>query len=346
MLIARAPLRISLGGGGTDLPAYYQSFGGCVVSTSINKYVYVVLSVSRDHHLQISSSDYGIFYRHGGDGPPAWEGDLRLPRAILHDFNVSRGVSAFIASEVPPGTGLGSSSAVAVATIKAVGTACGIRMSTRQIAEMACDIEINKLRNPMGKQDQYAAAFGGLNVIEFSAAGTKVTPLPVRTEVRRKLDECLLLFYTGAARDSGVILRQQEAASARMDERVLAALDTVKQVAHEIAACLLRGDVESVGELLHLSWQQKKQFAPGVSNPHVDECYVIARKNGALGGKLTGAGGGGFLMLYADTRFHSKVTNALEGRGLRRMDFSFEQGGAKVLMNASLSLTPLEECTA
>jgi D-glycero-alpha-D-manno-heptose-7-phosphate kinase len=338
VLIARAPFRISLAGGGTDLPAYYERFGGQVISTTIDKFVYVVLNVDHGTDLQITSSDYGTFYRHAGHQPLEWVGDLTLPRAVFHEFDIHSGVRAFLASEVPPGTGLGSSSAVAVALIKSVSTACGQRLSPPEIAELACDIEIRKLGNPIGKQDQYAAAFGGLNAVAFSKDGVQVTPLRLDERTQTKLEQRLLLFYTGAARDSATILREQTKSSRGEDPRVLDALHSVKAVAFEMIRALKAGDVGLVGELLHASWEQKKRFAKGVSGPFIDECYAIARRSGAVGGKLTGAGGGGFLLLYCLPENQNAVTASLEPRGLRRMSFAFSRAGARVLMNASLRL--------
>lgn len=339
MLLARAPVRISLAGGGTDLPAYYDRYGGCVVSTTIDKYFYTFLTVNQDEDIQITSSDYRTFYRHDGrNGPPLWEGDLRLPKAILHHFGISRGVSMFLASEVPPGTGLGSSSTVAVSVIKAVAVARGLYLSRKEIAELACQIEIEKLAMPIGRQDQYAAAYGGLNFITFGQGGVELESLRVASQVRRRLEQHLLLFYTGAARDSASILGEQQEASLRADPGVIAALDAVKGMAYQVRACLERGEILQIGELLHENWVQKKRFASKVTNPSIDECYEMARANGALGGKITGAGGGGFLMLLCEPKHQPAVTDALEGKGLRRMDFHFEHGGAKVLMNAALQL--------
>lgn len=338
MLLARAPVRISLAGGGTDLPAYYEKCGGCVVSTTIDKYFYTFLTVNEDEDIQITSSDYRTFYRHDGSGPPLWEGDLSLPRAILHHFSISKGVSMFLASEVPPGTGLGSSSTVAVSVIKSVAVACGLHLSRREIAELACYIEIEKLGMPIGKQDQYAAAFGGLNYFTFTRDGVGVEPIQIAAHMRRRLEQHLMLFYTGAARNSASILGEQQQASAREEPSVVTALDAVKNMAHEAKDCLERGEVDGIGELLHRNWVQKKRFASGVTNAAIDECYELARATGAIGGKITGAGGGGFLMLYCRPDYQSAVTDALEGKGLKRMDFHFEHGGAKVLMNAALQL--------
>jgi D-glycero-alpha-D-manno-heptose-7-phosphate kinase len=338
MLIARAPVRISLGGGGTDLEAYYGRYGGCVVSTTIDKYFYVFLNVNQDEELVITSSDYRTFYRHDNNHVLAIDGDLALPKAVLNEFGVQKGVSVFLASEIPPGTGLGSSSTVAVATIKAIATACGLSLSRHQLADLACQIEIDKLSMPIGKQDQYAAAFGGLNFFTFTSEGVSVEPLRVDSETRRRLNQNLLLFFTGSSRDSAKILAEQKGSSEKDDPEVIVALHAVKEMALEVKACLECGDLSRFGELLDLNWRRKKRFASGITNPLIDECYSLALDSGAVGGKITGAGGGGFLMLYCEPEDQAAVTGALEARGLKRMDFRFETDGARVLLNAGLRL--------
>ncbi len=340
MLITRAPVRISFAGGGTDLPAYYQRHGGAVVSTTIDKYFYVFLNVSGDEALQITSSDYRTFYLHDAETPLLFDGDLSLPRAILSHFGLARGITMFLASEVPPGTGLGSSSAVAVAIIKAVTTARGLLLSKQQIAELACQIEIEKLGEPIGKQDQYAAAFGDLNLIQFRADGVSVEPIETTPETRRALEKNTLLFFTGTTRQASTILSEQKKSSEQNDPRVLDALHAVKAMAFQAKECLERGDLAEFGQLLDRGWQSKKKFAAGISNPLIDECYELARRQGALGGKLTGAGGGGFLMLYCEPACHSAVIQVLEEKGLKRMDFRFESEGARVLLNAGVRIPP------
>src|SRR6185437_7844953 len=183
MLIARAPLRISLAGGGTDLPAYYERYGGVVVSSTIDKFVYVHVMPNGAGNAQITSADYQTFYRHHCGTPMSWDGDLALPRAVLHEFGVEHGLALFVASEVPPGTGLGSSSAVAVALVRAVAAHLNRPMSPGEVAEMACHVELAKLRAPIGRQDQFAAAFGGLNVMSFSRNGVTVEPVQVNADV-------------------------------------------------------------------------------------------------------------------------------------------------------------------
>lgn len=340
MLIARAPVRISFAGGGTDLPAYYEQYGGCVISTSIDKYFYVFLQPSPDPTLQITSSDYQTFYRHQAapDQEFFWEGDLSLPRAILHHFGITRGVSMFLASEIPPGTGLGSSSTVAVALVKAITTAKGLKPTPYEVAELASYIEIQKMSMPIGKQDQYAAAFGGLNRIDFEQARAKVTPLKLTSKTVAQLEEHILLFFTGSTRAASDILSQQKASSENKDPQVMQALHAVKEMAYVVQQALERGDVDALGEILHESWMRKKRFAKNVSNARLDELYELARANGARGGKIAGAGGGGFLMLFCAPTYQEAVTRALEETGLKRMGFHFESGGARVLVNAGLRL--------
>src|SRR5919198_284274 len=196
MLIARAPVRISFAGGGTDLPAYYREHGGVVVSTSIDKYFYVIANLNGADSVQITSSDYQTYFRQRRGQPLFWEGDLALPRAFLHHFGIDSGIALFLASEVPPGTGLGSSSTVSVALAKALGALARLRLTNQQLAELASFVEMEKLGMPIGRQDQYAAAYGGLNAIHFSAGGVRVEPITCAPEVEHALERRTLLFFT------------------------------------------------------------------------------------------------------------------------------------------------------
>jgi D-glycero-alpha-D-manno-heptose-7-phosphate kinase len=333
LLIARAPLRVSLAGGGTDLEAYYGRYGGAVVSTTIDKYFYVFISPSDGGHIQVSSSDYRTFYRARLDSPMLWEGDLRLPKAIIHHFGVRTGLSVFLASQVPPGTGLGSSSTVAVALIKAISMLLGERLSRHDVAALASQIEIEKLGMPIGKQDQYAASFGGLNFFEFRSDGVKVERLELPGDSLQELERRLMLFFTGRWHDSGQILDEQKRESNREDGSVVEALHEIREFAFALRRDLTRGDIESVGELLHQSWLAKRRLAHGITDPWIDGWYEAARGAGARGGKVAGAGGGGFLLLYCEPEHQDRVTDAMQAAGLVRMDFRFESGGAMVIMN-------------
>jgi D-glycero-alpha-D-manno-heptose-7-phosphate kinase len=337
MLIARSPVRVSFFGGGTDIPSYYERYGGAVLSTTIDKYVYVHLNTRGRNSLQITSSDYRTFYRHTPGEPLLWDGDLSLPRAVLQQFGVEHGVSMFLASEAPPGTGLGSSSAVTVALIKGVSAACGLNLTKQQVAELACYIEIEKLGKPIGKQDQYAAAYGGLNWIEFKADGITVDPVKVAASTISRLESNMLLMFTGATHDSAQILAHQTKGT-KSKGIVVESLQAVHELALQARTYLLRGEVDRFGAMLDVAWQHKKKFAPGVSNELIDRCYAIARNNGALGGKIAGAGGGGFLLLYCDDGSINRVERALTDEGLKRMDFHFEDDGGRVLFNAGIRL--------
>lgn len=339
MLIARAPVRISFFGGGTDIPAYFNEYGGCVLSTSIDKYVYVHMNVRDSGNLQITSSDYHTFYRHPIDEPLMWDGNLSLPRAVLSHFGVEHSVSMFLASEAPPGTGLGSSSSVTVALLTAVSAACGIKLSKQQLAEGASFIEIQKLKKPIGMQDQFASAFGGLNWITFERGGVTVRPFHLPISTLTRLQSNLLLMYTGATHDSAEILKHQTSGSKEKKPIVIESVHAVKELAHRSRDLLLKGELDRFGAMLDEAWQFKKKFAPGVTNEMIDRCYAIARNNGALGGKIAGAGGGGFLLLYCESDAVNRVEQSLEAEGLKRMDFRFDNDGGKVIYNAGIRLS-------
>lgn len=341
MLIARAPVRISFAGGGTDLEAYYHEHGGLVVSTSVDKYFYVFANLSSGDAVQITSSDYRTFFRQRRGEPILFDGDLSLPRAFLHQFGLDSGISLFLASEIPPGTGLGSSSTVSVALAKALGALCRLSLSNAQIAELASYVEIDKMGMPIGRQDQYAAAFGGLNAIHFSADGVRVEPLHLRPDVERALERRIMLFFTGASRSAASILKDQAAASREQNSEAVAALHRIKAMARTTIELFRAGDLDGFGALLHEMWQAKKRLAKGITNQRIDECYELALAHGAIGGKIAGAGGGGFLMLYCHEERQDEVTGALEQHGLVRMDFHFDRGGAIILMDAVPRIQPL-----
>ena len=335
MLIARAPMRISFGGGGTDLEAYYAKYGGLVISSAINKYFYAVITTDESDDLQVISADYRSLFRHSPYNDLFWDGDLALPKAILHHFGIRRGINLFVASEVPPGTGLGSSSAAAVTMVRAISTLVEQPLTKQQVAELASYIEIGKMGMPIGKQDQYASAFGGLNKITFSNEGVTVEPLHIDLDVRKTLERRLMLFFTGSSRESTSILKHQRKSTQDRDEVVLQALHNIKRVAVDVQSCLERGDLDEFARLLDYAWQEKRRLAPGLSTGFIDELYTLALEKGASAGKITGAGGGGFLMLYCHEEAQDIVTTALEERGLKRMNFHFDQQGATVLLNVA-----------
>lgn len=333
LLIARAPVRISFGGGGTDLPAYYTQFGGAVLSTAINRYIYTFIAQGASQALQIISSDFRVFYRHEAGTEFSTEGELGLAKAVLREFDKTEGIDVFLASQIPPGTGLGGSGAVAVSMITGLASWHNRSMGKADIAEMACDISINKLKLPSGKQDEYGAAMGGLNQIIFTKEGTTVHPVETPPGTLDTLQRRLMLFFTGKSRNSEKILTSQSNASRQQDPATLERMHRIKALGQEILQVVQEGKLDEFADLLHQSWLQKRGVATDISNNQIDQAYETARNNGALGGKITGAGGGGFLMLYCHEDKQPAVTAALQEMGLARMEFRFDFDGAQVILD-------------
>jgi D-glycero-alpha-D-manno-heptose-7-phosphate kinase len=336
-VIARAPLRIGLAGGGTDLPAYADTYGGIVLSTTIDRYVYIILTPAEPDVLQITAADSSsVLSRRENlfDAALFWGNDYMLPMEVVKHFEVSGGYRIFIAAEVPPGTGLGSSSTTAVALLRGLSDALDRPLSRDALAEVACEIEIDRMGMPIGRQDQYAAAFGGLNIIEFSAGRTVVTPFEIDESLVGELQRRVLLFFTGRKRRSTNILTAQRDETLRPGSTTLTALHEMKQLAFEMIHKIERGDLDAVGELLDRSWQRKRLLAPGVSNDEIDEWSREAQAAGAIGGKITGAGGGGFLLLYADPARRYDVIQRMSELGLVWVDMEFERRGAETIVGA------------
>ncbi|GAB4110353.1 MAG: GHMP kinase [Roseiflexaceae bacterium] len=342
MLIARTPVRISFGGGGTDLAAYYERYGGMVVSASINKYIYGIVTKNFDTTFQVISADYRTVLNVPTDGRPYSNNhlELRLSQAIYEHFDLRMPINVFIASEVPPGTGLGSSSTTSVTLCNIFSTLKGQMMSKQQLAEAAYEIETKRLEAPIGKQDQYAAAFGGLNCFEFTADGVKVSPLKMNANTVRTFERRIMLFYTGATRQAREILAEQREKSEQRSGRTVEALHRIKDLGWQIKAAIEEGRLDDFGMMLHESWQHKKQLASGVTNSFIDQSYDAALAAGALGGKITGAGGGGFLMLYCHEDHQDAVRTALEELGLRQIRCAFEFEGTRVLLHTTLLNSP------
>ncbi len=334
MVIARAPLRISFAGGGTDIDAYYQQYGGLVVSSAITRYCTVTLRPSCDGGIRLTSIDYRQSERFAPGVLPEVVEPLALPKAAIEWF-VTRGllhggVELTLRSDVPPGTGLGSSSAMAVALVRALATHCAQEMTPAQVAEFACELEIGRLNMPIGKQDQYAGAFGGLNAIVFEPNAVRVEPLDLAPDTLGRLNRRLLLFATGKQRKSTDILRGQRADTGRK-KPVVDALHEIKAIAGDVRQALLSGELDEVGGLLERGWQQKKQLSTAISNGAIDRWYRLAREEGALGGKIVGAGGGGFLLLYCAPERHDAVRRILCQHGLCELRFALEPNGACTL---------------
>jgi D-glycero-alpha-D-manno-heptose-7-phosphate kinase len=324
MIIARSPLRISLGGGGTDLASYYRSHGGFVISGAIDSYVYVTV---------MRPFKPGIFLKYSKLENVERVDDVQHPilREALRDLaETVPQIEITTLADIPAGTGLGSSGSFTTALIKALYAHKRHPVTPSELAELACDIEINKLGEPIGKQDQYIAAFGGITCFEFRPDGSVgVTPLRISRETLFDLEDNLLLFFTGFSRSAGSILKDQKVRSEQADEAMLKNLHYVKDLGLQTRTALERGDGARFGEIMHEHWEHKRKRSAGMSNPQIDEWYELGRSNGAIGGKLVGAGGGGFLMFYAEN--HTRLRHAMSRAGLDEVRFRFDFDGTKVM---------------
>lgn len=330
MILIRAPLRVSFGGGGTDLPAYYERHEGFVISAAITRYSYAQIEETPDGSGSVTSADYDQRFNWRPGRPPAARPPLALPKAALREFAecgaLSRGVALSLASDVPPGSGLGSSSAMAVAILQALSTAYDAPLSGDALASRACALEIERLGMPIGKQDQYASAYGGLNTIAFTREGVSVTPLNITEAAREALSKRLQLFWTGCSRDSTNILRaQRNDTQTRAD--IVALLHRIKALAFAMRDTLEAGEVNDFGRLLDEAWQTKRRLSNAISSSAIDEWYAVAKRAGALGGKITGAGGGGFLLVFTPPDRRRAVREALTQCGLTETPFSFDMRG-------------------
>ena len=326
-LRARAPLRLSFCGGGTDVSPYPEEHGGMVLSATINQYAYASLRPRRDSRLTLASLDYDMVARYDHPRRMRFDGNLDLIKAVVRAFRVRRGVDLWVHSDAPPGSGLGSSSTLVVALIGAMAEWAGRPMSGYEVAELAYRIERVDMGLSGGRQDQYAAAFGGFNFIEFHADATVVNPLRIRPEVLNELEYRLLLCYMGQTRQSARIIERQTASYRQGRRPVVQALHRLKRETLEMKKALLLGKVDAIGELLHEAWENKKKLDADISNSRVDRLYQLARKEGAIGGKMPGAGGGGYFLFL--TRFDRKhrVAAVLEKHGGQVVPFQFERRG-------------------
>jgi len=324
---ARAPLRVSFCGGGTDVSPYPEEHGGMVLSATINQYAYASVRPRRDTRFTLSSLDYDMVARYDHPRRMKMDGQLDLIKAVVKALRVRRGADLWAHSDAPPGSGLGSSSTLVVALLGAIGAWQKKALSGYETAELAYRIERIDMGLAGGRQDQYAAVFGGFNFIEFNRDSTVVNPLRVHPDVLNELQYRLLLCYVGQTRQSAKIIERQTASYRKGSRTVVQALDRLKQETLEMKKALLLGKIDGLGELLHRAWEQKKKLDPGISTGRVDQLYRHARKEGAIGGKITGAGGGGYFLFL--TRFDRKhrVAAALEKLGAQVVPFQFERRG-------------------
>ena len=328
MILARAPLRISLGGGGTDLPSYYSGRGGFILSAAINKYVYIYVNrPSADSLLRLKYSRYEQVER-------VSEIQHDLVRPALELLNLHGNLEIVSMADVPDGTGLGSSGSYLVGLLTALYEFKREKVPTQALAETACHIEMDMAAHPVGKHDHYLAAFGGMTTLDIHPDGrVHVSPLDISMSTTEELRAGTMLFYTGIRRSSQEILGAQKADTLRGDPTMVDSLDRTKALGLEIKAALETGNLDRYGDLLDEHWQNKKRRSSKVSDPRMDRWYDLARTCGARGGKIMGAGGGGFLMLFCPPAAKAGVRQALSDEGLREMPFDFDFEGAKVLVN-------------
>tara|TARA_Y100001970_G_C14234991_1_gene861275 strand:+ start:219 stop:1220 length:1002 start_codon:yes stop_codon:yes gene_type:complete len=327
LIRSRAPLRISFGGGGTDILPYINDSGGAVINATINKYAYGTLIPNNTSDIVVKSLDLNTTAVYNIDNTYKFGGKLDLVTAVLKNFTPETGFDLYLHCDAPPGSGLGSSSTVIVALICLLKDYLKHSLTDYEIAELAYKLEREDLAMAGGKQDQYASSFGGFNYIEFNRDSTIVNPLKVPREVLNELEYRSLLVYTGKTRVSANIIEESkdryEGGLSKEN------LDRTKQIAMEMKNNLLMGDLQNFGNMLNEAWEHKKEFASAVSNSEIDKIVERARNAGAIGCKVTGAGGGGFLYLFCDFNKKHQVSDELISLGAKPIDFSFELKGAQ-----------------
>jgi D-glycero-alpha-D-manno-heptose-7-phosphate kinase len=326
MIITRSPLRITLGGGGTDLPSYYREHGGFLIAAAIDKYVYVTV---------MRPFVQGIFLKYSKLEHAEQIDEIVHP--IIREAVKMLGfrtpqIEITTLADIPAGTGLGSSGSFTTALLKALYAHRRRLLHPSELAALACEVEIDRLNEPIGKQDQYIAAYGGLTAFTFEPdERVDARPVALSMETLFTLEDNLLLFFTGFSRSAGSILGDQKSRTERADSDMLANLHYVKELGLRSHGALVEGDTGLFGELMHEHWVHKRTRSKGMSNPHIDEWYELGRNNGALGGKLVGAGGGGFLLFYSED--HRRLRTAMAKAGLEEVRFRFDFEGTKVLFS-------------
>jgi len=325
MIITRSPLRITLGGGGTDLPSYYRNYGGFLIAAAIDKYVYVTVSRPYTEGIFLKYSELEHVKKINEVEHPIIREAIRLL-----DFKTPQ-LEITTLADIPAGTGLGSSGSFTTALLKALFFHRRRLILPDDLARLACQIELDILKEPIGKQDQYIAAYGGITCFEFNQDDSvNAYPLPISMDTLFDLEDNLLLFFTGYARSASTILMDQDRRSKEMDEDMLSNLHYVKELGLRSKDSLVAGRTSEFGALLHEHWEHKRKRSKGMSDSQIDEWYELGLKNGALGGKLVGAGGGGFLMFYAEDR--NRLRHTISKAGLEELRFRFDFDGTKTLI--------------
>jgi D-glycero-alpha-D-manno-heptose-7-phosphate kinase len=324
MIITRSPLRLSLGGGGTDLPSYYREHGGFLIAGAIDKYVYITLHETFVPEIIVRYSKMEVVSKADEIQHPIVREALRLIPIDDPHLEIAS------VSDIPAGTGLGSSGSFTTALLCALHTYSKNHVSRRELAEQACHIEMDLLGEPIGKQDQYIAAYGGITAFTFQPDGfVEVQPLRIPPSTLHRLEDGLALFFTGYTRNASAILKDQDVRSKQKDQEMIENLHFVKRLGCESKAALEAGDLRAFAELMHDHWLRKRARSSGMSNRQIDGYYELARAHGAIGGKLIGAGGGGFLLFYTEDK--ARLSSAMAAAGLREVRFRFDFTGNRVM---------------
>jgi D-glycero-alpha-D-manno-heptose-7-phosphate kinase len=328
MIISRAPVRLTLGGGGTDLKSYYSKYEGFLIAAAIDKYVFISANKRFYDNIRLSYSKTEIVDN-------VADIEHRIFRAALTLLHIDGGIELVSIGDVPANCGLGTSSSFTVSLLNALHAYKRDFVTQKQLAEEACHIEIDVLREPIGKQDQYIAAFGGITCLTFEKNGdVLVEPLTISAETMEQLESNIALFHTGIERSASEILADQDEKSKRDDPAIIENLHKIKEIGLETRKALERGKVDELGRFLHVHWETKRKRSAKMTDPFMDECYETACKNGALGGKLIGAGGGGFFMFYCHNSDKPGLSQAMKKAGLKPMRFRFDFEGTKILVNS------------
>jgi len=327
---SKAPLRISFGGGGTDISPYPEERGGVALSATIDKYAYCTLKNNIDDQINVRSLDYDLTASYQTNNDLQYDGNLDLVKAAIKVMNVNYGVDLFLHSDAPAGSGLGMSSTVTVALVGLFRHLLKLPLTEYDIAELAYQIERVEVGIKGGRQDQYATAFGGFNFIEFFNNKTIVNPLRINEDTLNELEYRSMLCYTGKIRLSASIIEDQVNSYVQRKEEVVHALDETKALAIAMKSALLLGQIDEFGDLLNETWQSKKKFSTRITDPHIDEMLEVARKSGAIGGKLLGAGGGGHLLLLCKFDKRHIVAKEMEKMGGKVIQFGFEPRGLQI----------------
>lgn len=330
VIVVRTPFRLPIGGGGTDLPSYYQKHGGFLITAAINKYMFININQPKlVDKIKLNYSQVEVV-------SPNEVHKLKheVARETLRHLGINRPLEISSMADLSAGTGLGSSSSYTVGLINGINAMLRRHISTQELAEEACKVEIELIGKPIGKQDQYAAAYGGITCLEIDPEGrVKAQPLKLDPETIFEVECQLMMFYTNITRDANDVLAEQSQKVKVDEKQTTEAMHYIKRIGIQIKDCLLKGEVEKIGPLMHDHWVAKKKVSTKMSTPWIDQAYDLAMKNGATGGKLMGAGGGGFLLFACQPNQRKTLINAMEGFGLKYMDFRFDWEGSKVLVN-------------